>query len=594
LGYRSNIDPTDDMTPSLIPGSQNVMTSNIGTMERYPGFSDNTESAITSFSAVAREFRWSKWGGSTYLSVVSDLVGGVAKVYWRDVGTTTPYALLYTSSGSDPFDFVVSNNMLYMGNGVDMRAWDGVSASTRKWGITRPSVVATLSLGGTGISAASGYYYRYTYVNSTTGHESSASDLSACTGQFSNQTVTVTVTYSTDTQVDQINIYRTTDAGSTDPTLMKLVTTIANNSGGGTVGYSDSTSDSGLSTRTAPTTTSNDPPTPCSKLVWAVGRIWGANNATTYFSGQEELNGYSVPEESWPSGVAGNSYPWDKQVTAQAPLPDGLAVFTRSDIYKIEGNLRNSFWRYRLVKRRGTFNQQCVAEFSGDIVWFDRANQLWSNSLGEIGYDIRPDLKGIDPEQVYVAVHVSDSKHWICLLDGGNGRLWTYDLDQRQWMPPKMLTAGSSALHSEEIASGDVRLGCALGGTQIYWLNHNRYNDAGTSYTSISEVSLIQIHPEKNADWCGNVDYIAVETNSRTCSDVAILIDDDPTTQAHTSIFGSEQDPIQRNNGVDLVKKQYPCVQPQGQRCSVQLEWDDEDVNFKCYTIDIVSHGVGQ
>src|SRR5262249_21245982 len=159
-----------------------------------------------------------------------------------------------------------------------------------------------------GISAYSGWYYRYTYGNSSTGHESSASALSACTGIVSNKTIQVTVVASSDSQVDQIRIYRTTDGGSTNPSKMQEITgsPFANSS----TTQNDTTTDVSLGSRICPGTTTNDPPTASSKLCIYGGRIFTAASATSYYSGLEELPSNGVSWESFPSGLSGNNYAW--------------------------------------------------------------------------------------------------------------------------------------------------------------------------------------------------------------------------------------------------------------------------------------------
>jgi hypothetical protein len=94
-------------------------------MERRPGFSDNLETTPTAFTALAREFKWSKFDGTSFYSMVNDISGGVSKVYKLKIGTDTSYVLLFSSSTSAAFDFETSSNVLFFGNGTDMRAWSG-------------------------------------------------------------------------------------------------------------------------------------------------------------------------------------------------------------------------------------------------------------------------------------------------------------------------------------------------------------------------------------------------------------------------------------------------------------------------------------
>jgi hypothetical protein len=111
-------------------------------------------------------------------------------------------------------------------------------------GITAPAPAPTLTPAGTGgFAAATGYKYKYTYYNSTTTQESVAS-AAADTGAFSGKaTVAIVPTWSGDTGVDQIKIYRTVDGGS----AYYLVTTITTP----TASYNDNLADGTLITRAA-------------------------------------------------------------------------------------------------------------------------------------------------------------------------------------------------------------------------------------------------------------------------------------------------------------------------------------------------------
>jgi len=579
LPYKTFTDITSN-EPNLVSGSQNILTTAQQLMERIPGFSDAVETTPTTFTAAARNLWWVLWAEAAFINIVCDVSGGVAKVYKYKVGSDTSFVLIFTSSAAAPFDFVISNNTLYMGNGTDMRKYSGSGSSTTKWGITRPATVATLSTSGTGISAFSGLFYRYTYCNSTTGHESSASDLSACTGIVSNKTVAVSVTASSDSQVDQIRIYRTTDGGSTDPTeMLEISGSPFTNT---TTSHNDTTADTSLSTRSAPGTTTNDPPTACSKLIAYAGRIFGAANATTYYSALEELPGNGVPEECWPSGLDGNSQPWPQEVTSQRPMADGVAVFTRGKIWKIGGNRRDNFVFGGLLDRRGAISHQATAALGNSVAWLDTASQVFLDGQ-EVGFDIRNDVKTIDHSQAYMAIHISGRFHWLCLLDGANGKLYLYDMDTQQWMPPKVLPAAASALSSGESASGTVSLTVALSKTKFYTMNYSSYNDGGTTYAAPAIVNLI-----KTANAIGTFKRVAVETDSHTATNVYYLLDDDPTQSTFTEITSSALDPTRRTQGTNLVKKIYaPEGERNCERVSLKMNWAAAESNFTCYTIEV-------
>lgn len=581
-------------------GGNDVLTTARQLMYRRPGFSDAQESSITTFTGISKQFCWSKWGGSRFLWMVNDVTATASNVYKFEQGVDSSYQLIFSSSSTTPFSFVVSNNTLFFGNGTDMRAYDAVNtwggAATRKWGIIRPSVVASVGTTGTGISSyAAGWYYRYTYCNSITGHESSASELSACTGIISNKTVQVGVTASTDIQVDQIRVYRTTDGGSTNPVQMREIS--GSPFTNATATLNDTTSDTSLSTRLSPGTTTNDPPTPLVNLCWYGGRIFGSVNNQTWFSGFEELPSFGVPEECFPSGITGNYYNWDTQVTGHAPMPDGVAVFTRGRIWKVEGSLRANFQRYKLVEKRGAINQNCILALGSTVAWLDTANQVWTSDGGEIGFDIRSDIQSINHSTAYMCIHVSGLQHWLCLLDGATGKLFVYDLDTKQWMPPWTLPVNSSALVSDEKSSGNVRLAAALAGTRIYLNNSSAYNDAGSTYSPKCVINLLPTHAAKNPDECGVVDFVNVETDTNTASSVKILVDDDPQNATFQDITSNVQDPTLRRQGSFLVKKQYMASQdaaratiPTGQRAAISLQWPSVNLNFTLYTIELGWH----
>lgn len=661
IPYRSNADITSE-TVNLVAGSHDVLTTIRQLMERRPGFADSVEASPTTFTNVVRHLWFPKWGTGGYYSIVNDISGGFSKVYKLLVGTDANYVLIFTSSTNAPFDFAISNNTLFMGNGTDMRKYSS-GALTTKWGIAAPAAAPTISFTGTGISAFAGWYYVDTYYSSTTGHESSASPLSACTGIVSNKTVQTATVASSDSQVDKIRKYRTTDGGTTDPTVMRELsnspfpnigwtfTSVANaaagstvytgtptgafassvgqsfivagftnganngvfactassattltltNAGGvaethagtGTLIISDTTSDVSLSTRTGPGFTTNDPPTPSSKLTTDAtgGRIFTAINATSYFSAQEELPSGSEgsPWECFPSGGDGNSYQWPQEVQAQAPQADGVGVLTRGKIWKIAGNLRNNFIQQGLLDRRGAISVTAVAALGNSVAWLDTSSQVFLDGK-EIGLDIRTDISSIDHSQAYLCIHIAGRFHWVCLLDGANGKIYVYDMDTGQWLPPFVLPSAASALSSGESSSGNVVLTVAIGKTKMYSLNTTKFNDAGTPYSGVAVTNLLDLAaPDESPSQ--PLRSITVETDSHIASTVEYLLDEDPTIAPIPFVDISENisQPTLRSNDapVNLIKSIYqPEGSVNGERCSMRITWPALDQSFVCYTI---------
>lgn len=291
--------------------------------------------------------------------------------------------------------------------------------------------VTVYQLGGPAVSvsgsagtftATAGYQYVFCYGNSNTGHVSSPSPVSANTGVFTNKlNVSITLTASTDAQVNQIRLFRTTDGGG--GTYFELPTSPYPNSSGG---VTDAAADTTLNVSSiAPTATFNDPPTPFQGMVYFSGRIWGFTANKVWFSGLEEIN-QGVPEESFPSGLSGNFWAFDEPVTGLA-VAGGinnqvLAIFCGGRVYGITGNTLDTFRRFNISQRRGCRNKTTISMLGGMVAWLDSSNQIWAsdgNSLQEMSQDIRPSLVGISPLICSSTFHIAGRFHWFVLSVAG-------------------------------------------------------------------------------------------------------------------------------------------------------------------------------
>lgn len=116
-------------------------------------------------------------------------------------------------------------------------------------GLTAPVTAPVVAAAGTGsFAATTGYSYKYTYYNSSTTQESTASTATS-SGAFTGKATCAVGYYgSGDSTVDYIKLYRTTDGGSS----YYLVTTVAN----ATSSYNDNMADGTLITKTAYSATS--------------------------------------------------------------------------------------------------------------------------------------------------------------------------------------------------------------------------------------------------------------------------------------------------------------------------------------------------
>jgi hypothetical protein len=140
LPYKSFTSPVDE-TPHFVMGSLNIMASQIGYMEKRPGFSFSWGSVPQ--GKIQRIFGWRRWNAA-FFTMLSVLDGGVSKVYKKQISTDADFVLIWTSVSSVPFDFIVSDNFCFFGNTEEMRKFDGTTVS--KWGCDAPLTAPSVAL----------------------------------------------------------------------------------------------------------------------------------------------------------------------------------------------------------------------------------------------------------------------------------------------------------------------------------------------------------------------------------------------------------------------------------------------------------------
>lgn len=594
--YVSNTSVTDE-TPHFISGSQNLLTSIVGQVTRRPGFGaalEPTPTVLTAPAQWARIAGYETWGGAFFvMACATDSSATTSTVYKFRVGTDSSFIqIAQDTTSSVPFDFVVSNNTCYFGNGTVMKKFDGTTTS--KWGIVSPAAAPTIDTATAGplnTYTTAGWNYVYTYFNSNTGHESSPSPLSAATGIITSKEVKVTVVASADSQVTNIRIYRSTDGGSTDPVNMQEIpnSPFPNTS----TQQIDTAVDTALLLRFAPEFFRNDPPTASVGFVWHAGRLFSFANNTVYFSGFEEIvNG--VPEESWPSGLAGNKYPYAKKIQALAELSDGVTPFTPSSIEKIEGDSLDTFRRYTLSKKQGTRAVTLVTSYGDIVMWFDTTATIWMLGGNEISIPIRPDLKVVVQSNADVALHLNGSQHWFLVVDTTNSKMFVFDFDTKMWLSPWTVKATSIASIETSAGNYDLLIGHSSG--KVLKLTASKYNDNGVAYSPVAITELMNIGVDSNPQWRGAVDYFGMETDGNLPIKVEQIVDENPaigTTWA--DITKNIQDADLRTPGTYLVEKYYKSM-PQtneGRRAAFRITWPTTDTPLTWYASDVAHHVQG-
>lgn len=469
------------------------------------------------------------------------------------------------------------------------------------YGIGGPSISVSGSAGT--FTAVTGYQYVFCYGNSNTGHVSSPTPPSASTGAFASKlNVSISLTASTDPQVNQIRLFRSTDsvaAGTTAAVYFELPTSPYPNT---TQNVTDNAADTSLIVaNVAPTATFNDPPTPGQDPRYFAGRIWMQTGNKTWFSGLEEIL-LGVPEESWPSGVAGNFWAFDQPMQALDVAGTGnnqtLLNYCGGRIYGITGMTLDTFQRALISNRRGCRAITCTTAMGGMVAWLDSANQIWAtdgSSLQEIGIQIRPDIASVNPANCSMTFHAAGTQHWLVFSTGT--LLFVYDLDTEQWMPP--WTFACQYIYSGETAPGQYQL-MACTATKALQLS-TFHNDNGTPYQPVWQTNLFAMVPDFGTRFsyvaAGIYDepsrtgmpwWVQADTNNNPIADAQFIMDDDPLnpTSAYTSFMKDKTDvetAFNRNNGQNLIQNVWGFNQPYSRFIGLKFIGATADDTLKLY-----------
>lgn len=538
-----------------------------------------------------------------------------------DIRNTSPSTLTFGGS-SDLWGTTWTANDINASNfGVQIIAFLGSTPQTRIFSVRNVKITVfttggpTISVSGSAgsLSAVTGYQYVFCYGNSISGHVSSPSPVSASTGVFTSKAnVQVSLTASTDAQVDQIRVFRSTDsvaAGAIAANYFELPNSPFSNT---TQNINDTAADSSLViTSIAPYPGFNDPPTPGFSPTVFSGRIWLFKNNQVFFSDLEEcVNG--VPEESFTSGVAGNFYNFDQPVTGLAVAGTGvnqtLMIYCGGKIYGITGNSLDTFRRFLITERRGMRNRTNVSSLGGLVAWVDTSTQVWGTDgtqLIELGLDIRTDLKAVNQQTCDVTFHTSGELHVLMVSTGT--QIFVLDIDTQYWMPP--WTVALNYLCSYETTSGVYSCIGAFK-TKATTLDQSgaaaKYNDNGSTYQPIFNFALKPMVQDYNiyslkygeiASQPGQTWYlngVDASTNiTNPFADVLVMADDDPTQSStvYNSIAKNLVTPQTAYNsaqGVNIIQNIYTAnKEAEGKMVGLKIKGQNAADSLRLYRLFI-------
>lgn len=458
--------------------------------------------------------------------------------------------------------------------------------------------IAVSGSAGTFSASNGGYQYVYSYSNANTGHVSSPTLPSIASGNFTNKlNIGITVVASSDPQVTNIRLFRTTDGGggvyfevqgSPYPNVSGVIT--------------DNTTDANLSVITAPTFGFNDPPPPGYGFVWFANRIWyidGDKPNTIRFTDWEELN-IGVAEESCVSGPGGNFWNFDSESTALSVAQDGVIIFTAGGMFKIDGDSLDTFRRTTIAVGIGCRNRATIARLGAMTAFLANTNSIWttdSNSLQEISQMIQPTLDGIDHSQASMTFHIQGQNRWLLLSDAGHNQTLCYDTNTQQWMPPWSIVATASRSAETSPGNWDLLIGQETTNTMLQ-LTTAAYLDNGATYAANLKTNpqpivnehlgagsaYIDLYYPQNPGQVAYMEYFGADFNAILPADILYEFDDDPATATYTSIIANVTDAPLKTQGINVKNMWYYLRQGTGRRISIQIVWWPQNSNFKLYT----------
>jgi hypothetical protein len=461
------------------------------------------------------------------------------------------------------------------------------------------------------LTAQTGYIYGQTFT-SQYGHESAMSYLSASTGPFTDMAIRCNVISSADPQVggaasgvpNGINLYRSTDGGASDPSLMRLIASLNNVS----ATYVDTTLDTDLGLQTGPALYVNDPPQPLHGFVWANGRIWGKKDNKTWFTGNEEITN-GIPAECMSDAINGNYYTWPSAVGGMAVTSNGVDIGIDEQFWQISGDTLSTFRKSKLLQGGGVKYPTNIMSVGDNVYWIDTSKQGWSSADGEFGENIRPDLASLTLSKAFIGLHKSKLFNWIYILDSVNSILYVYNLDLNQWNTPWQFGSKMTAIISGEITDGNIELIAAFDNGHVMYLNPDGFVDDGVKYSDALKSNLLAIVPGRgttlrNAAEVRKVTQFDMEISTvqdgqefipKSPEFFGCIVDDDPGQSVQDQYFDLSTNICNPQYQDQTVQKRYIIPKrwmvdqavPSGRRIAFMAKWDASDQGWTMFSFDI-------
>lgn len=292
------------------------------------------------------------------------------------------------------FGWTVFNNQLIMGNQSDNNFKLGLALAKTNLGIVAPPAAPTFNANINGTMVAGAYFYRFTYQNSTTTHESNPSPASLAMNAAADPNdgikINIPADGAADAQVDTVVVYRTLIGAPSNSEYFRVGTVAYN---GGATTFSDTTPD--VSITDIQLEFDHDIPPKFN--------ICDNDGSYVYYAGDPNF-----PSRLWRSKlndpesvpVTGGTdiAPDDGDIitAVKVTLEGVIVVFKRYSKYRV-ADFGGTVIQVNKINDRGTFTNESVAKTPAGLIYLNEDNYWLFNGYVDIpiGDELRSDITSV-------------------------------------------------------------------------------------------------------------------------------------------------------------------------------------------------------
>lgn len=343
--------PQDSQQYSISSGAmqrcKNLRLDESGVAKLRDGSTEATDtSQKTMWTVIEQGGVYYSCPTSTIYRNTTSLATGLTNARWS--------AIKYNSYNS-------TTQNIFLLNGTDRKRIEG--STVYEWGSTAPGGVPTIVAGAsTGLTGD--YNAKYTYLRkegTTVVYESDPSSAAAAAVTLANESLSITWSASSDSQITHVRVYRTETGGSTYYVDQDVAI--------GTVTVDTTTADTALGTALA---TNHDRP-PLGDIVV------GPNFNGVCFIVKDNLLYYCLAKqpEYWPTTYFIEVSPPQFPGKAATFWNGQLYYLTKQDIYLIQGTGVNTFFPFSQAAITGTQGQLAVESVAGHGIYHVGADGIY-------------------------------------------------------------------------------------------------------------------------------------------------------------------------------------------------------------------------